>query len=226
MNMYQFIDKLKSNSKLLDIRDIAKECGFIFSHPKIIPKIIKTPNGHFITVSNPHLVNDYDDESLIKEINYNTLSYSYLKNNNIYCRTAKLKYYLNKINIENDENIKFMTIAKADYGIYNEEFKDFSKINIEKMASILIESGQIIIDSNLQKISVRTKVEIEKVEIIETCECSIYFKHLNSKIDNIAGNGMNYNTIPHQKYTCNKCKKVIKGQEHNFVLEKNKFKSW
>jgi hypothetical protein len=105
--------------------------------------------------------------------------------------------------------------------MYTEDFKDFSKINIEKLSSILISSGQIIIDSNLQKISIRTKEEIEKSEIIETCQCFIYFRKKEFEEHELFNPIKNIN-----KHMCNNCNKVFKGYEHIVRNKINQFKIW
>jgi len=164
-----FIENLKKNFKIIDIRDLAKECEFITTLPKKEIKLIRdfpkkeikynylnnSYNNDYMAA--PQIEIYYNDDEIVKNTNYNLMNYEQLKQNQIYCRENKLKSILIKY-INNDiENLyHYITINKTNFNDYTY----FCKINIEKCIRIFIDNNIKIIDSDLKLLNVKTKQEI------------------------------------------------------------------
>lgn len=224
VNMHDFIQKLKSNSKLIDIRDIAKDCGFIFELPPQKQNAYSYSNIPIFELPRMRgYKTEYDDESLIAKINYSTLNFDFLKTAKIYCRVEKIKNFLAKYNITSEEDILYITIPRQH--IVMNQYDDFCKINIEKMIAKLISSGQIIIDADLQKIKTHTVDEIDKSEIIETCNCPHQlFRNMTNVYNDMEeynrfNRGLNISGYSIINYNCQSCGKVIKGNENKYKLQ-------
>lgn len=227
LNMHDFIQKLKSSSKLIDIRDIARECGFIFKRPE--KKTNVNSQVPFIARGMYRNQIEYDDEILIKEINYSTINYDFLKTNKVYCREGKLKTLLDKYSLNNEDIISYFTIEKP-YNI-TDLLSGFYKINIEKLISVIVGTGQMVIDADLQKINVRTRADIDKSEEVEVCDCAqskLSFLNRNNLEDSSYSgwNSMNMYIINKSQYTCSYCGKIKSNMIHVYKKKDNTMFSW
>lgn len=219
MNMNEFINKLKICNKIIDIREIAKEIGIIFEIPTAIP-----PNFNKLLKNNKFIYNilepSYNDDELIKKMNYDTMTFKIIKSNPNYCRIEKLKAYIAKHIIIKDSDFEYI-ITRKSYSINPlYDYKDFCKLNTEKLIAIFIENNKIIIDTDLKKIYPRTRAQMVESYKIPLCECVLKNKHRYGHFG-VDMEQQRYNTINNAYvYTCNQCSKVLPSKESEYKLNK------
>jgi 5-methylcytosine-specific restriction endonuclease McrA len=216
MNMNEFIGKLKQDTKLIDIRDIAKEIGIMFEIPSAIPPKINF--NHFSKLK--HNVSDasYNDDELIKKMNYDKLNFDIIKSNPNYCRIEKLKLFIAKHISITDADFESIITRKAYYLAPLCNYKDFCKLNTAKLIAIFIENNKIIIDADLKKINTLTRTQIDDAYKIPLCDCLLKkMKHIG--YFNVYGNDETPFTNAYT-YTCNQCSKVLPSKEHEYRLSK------
>ena len=213
MDMNEFVSKLKHNSKIIDIKDIAREAGIMFTVPNGTQEFIK--NKGMITSFNIL----YNDDELLKKMNYDKLTFDIIKSNPNYCRIEKLRTFITKhVNIT-DADFDYMITRKTNSITSFCDYKEFCKLDIVKLIAIFTEHNKIIIDTDLKKIEGKTREQIAESNKIQLCECA--------KMRRYGGGGyfgMNYDNETQFNsmyvYTCKQCSKVLPSKEHAYRLSK------
>jgi hypothetical protein len=211
MDMNEFVSKLKNNSKIIDIKDIAREAGIMFD----IPTGTQEPIKYKRVFTSFNIL--YNDDELIKKMNYDKLTFDIIKSNPNYCRIEKLKTFITKhVNIT-DTDFEYMITRKTNSITSFCDYKEFCKLDIEKLIAIFTEHNKIIIDTDLKKIEGKTRAQIAESNKIQLCECAKlnpYSKYFGIKHDNKSLFNSMY------VYTCNQCSKVLPSKEHAYRLSK------
>lgn len=210
-NMSDFISKLKQDSKIIEIRDIAKVIGFMFDKP------IQNRN---ISIAMRTIKIEYNDDDITKATNYSAINYVSLKDKSIYSRTSKLTDFLTAHKFKNIDDIT--SYATTSNHMESSHYP-FCKVNIEKLVICLQEHGLIIIDTDYKKIIVRTRAEIEEANTIPLCTC-ISIPHLNMFRSNdnysngMFGHATGFGFTNPQSFKCTRCDKVLKSKEYQYKM--------
>lgn len=127
LDMNSFIQKIRKESNVIDIRDIAKEYNFVEKRHK-------------------NFINNLFTSEAFNSLNYEHIDFSYMKTHTIYCTIENFNTLMEKYFKGNLEVIKYIKCAS---GTQN---NDYVKIDVNNLVSYLVNNGITVIDANLGKI--------------------------------------------------------------------------